>query len=74
MLGQAPNPALVVALGATLTRWSGLLGSDAEEPLRWVGTGAWLVWAVDELVRGTTPVRRVLGALVLGWQASGLLS
>lgn len=41
---------------------------DREQELRGVGTGALVVWALDELVRGATPFRRLLGAVVLGWQ------
>jgi hypothetical protein len=31
-----------------------------------------LVWALDELLRGTSPFRRVLGAVVLGAQLAAL--
>ena len=30
-----------------------------------IGKGALVVWALDELVRGASPVRRILGAVVL---------
>ena len=66
VLAQLPNPAISVFVGATLLRWSPWDAYDAE--LRWIGTGALLVWAIDELVRGDAPVRRVLGAVVLAWQ------
>jgi hypothetical protein len=31
-------------------------------------------WALDELVRGVNPFRRVLGGAVLGWFVLGLLT
>lgn len=67
VIAQAPNPAICVFIVATVLRWSPWDEYDTE--LRWIGTGALLVWAVDELVRGEAPVRRVLGAIVLAWQA-----
>ena len=70
--GQPPNPALVVALGATLVRVSGLLPPSTDEALRWFGTGAWVVWGLDELLRGASPFRRLLGGLALAWQLAGL--
>ena len=33
-----------------------------------VGMGALIVWALDELVRGVSPFRRLLGAVVLTGQ------
>ncbi|HSK26969.1 MAG TPA: hypothetical protein VK894_08680 [Jiangellales bacterium] len=73
VLGQAPNPAIGVAVGATLVRVLGVLPASADEPLRWIGTGAWLVWGLDELLRGASPFRRTLGAAVLTWQLAGLV-
>ena len=35
--------------------------------------GALLVWALDEVVRGASPFRRVLGAVVLVWQVVSLV-
>ncbi|KRC65468.1 hypothetical protein ASE12_12320 [Aeromicrobium sp. Root236] len=65
-LVQLPNPALWVWLTATALRWSQYDERDTE--LRWIGTGALIVWALDELVRGASPFRRLLGAVVLVWQ------
>lgn len=67
VLGQAPNPAILVWLAATLGRLLDV-PPEREQELRWIGTGALVVWALDELVRGASPFRRVLGAVVLGWQ------
>jgi hypothetical protein len=63
VLAQLPNAPLV-AWGA-LTLGAALLPSHAQG-LRWAGTGALVAWAADELVRGASPARRVLGLVVLG--------
>ncbi len=68
---QVPNPALCVWLLATVLRRSAYDSHDAE--LRWIGAGALIVWGLDELVRGASPFRRVLGAVVLAWQLWSLL-
>jgi len=48
------------------------LPADAEDTLRWVGAGALLVWAVDEVARGANPFRRILGGVVLAVQLVAL--
>lgn len=67
-LAQWPNPALSVWLVAVVVGWSGLLGEHATATLRSLGQGALVVWALDEVVRGSSPIRRVLGAVVLAVQ------
>ena len=72
-VAQFPNAALLVWLGATVLQlvWDPrVAGHDA---LRWVSTGALVVWAGDEVVRGVNPFRRMLGAGVLLWTAVSLL-
>ena len=73
VVGQWPNPALVVFLLALVAR---LVVPDpaTAEALVLVGRGALLVWGLDELVRGVNPFRRVLGLGVSGWQVVGLLT
>ena len=68
-----PNPALAVSLAAVVIVWAGVLTARQEEAVHWVGQGALIVWALDELLRGASPVRRVLGALVLTVQLFRLL-
>jgi hypothetical protein len=63
-----PNPALVVWLLTVIVGWTGTLADDRARRLDAVGQGALVVWALDELVRGASPVRRVLGAVVLAVQ------
>ncbi|MDX6276641.1 MAG: hypothetical protein QOJ72_769 [Nocardioidaceae bacterium] len=71
VLFEFPNPALWVFAAATLLRWSAYDAHDAE--LRWIGNGALIVWGLDELARGRAPWRRLLGAIVLGWELWHLL-
>jgi hypothetical protein len=65
VLAQAPNPPLLVWLATVLVGWTGVLDGDRATTLTRIGQGALVVWAVDELARGVTPARRVLGAVVL---------
>ena len=67
-LAQWPNPALAVWLVAVVVGWTGVLGDARTATLAGVGQGALIVWALDELVRGASPFRRLLGAVVLAGQ------
>ncbi len=72
VVAQFPNPPLWVFAAATLLRWSPYGAHDSE--LRWIASGALIVWGLDELVRGDAPWRRLLGAVVLGWQLWNLFA
>ncbi len=72
-LAQLPNPALSVWLVTVVVGWTGVLGSDRATALAAVGQGALIVWALDEVVRGASPARRVLGAVVLTVQMVRIL-
>ena len=65
VIAQRPNPPLVVFLAATAVRIAldpqGTVGSA----VRAVAIVAIVWWSVDEILRGTTPFRRVLGVTVL---------
>jgi hypothetical protein len=63
-----PNPALAVWLLCTVVGWTDVLDPERGETLSAIGMGALVVWALDELVRGASPVRRILGAVVLAAQ------
>lgn len=67
-LAQWPNPALSVWLVAVLVGWTGVLGATRGATLADLGRGALVVWALDELIRGASPIRRLLGAVVLAMQ------
>ena len=64
-IAQAPNPPLVVAfVGFVMARLSeGAIGDVGW----WVATIGIGWWAVDEIVRGVNPWRRVLGLAGVGW-------
>lgn len=52
-----------------LVRWTGVVDDAAlNSKITTLGQGALLVWALDELVRGTNPLRRLLGFVVLAAQ------
>ena len=72
-VAQPPNPPLYVWFAALVLRWTGALGDDHDALLVGVGRGALIVWGLDELFRGASPFRRVLGLLVLGFQVPALL-
>ena len=67
-LAQWPNPALAVWLVAVIVGWTGALGPGRTATLEAVGQGALVVWALDELARGASPARKLLGAVVLAVQ------
>jgi hypothetical protein len=70
VLIQWPNPALWVFFIALVLRWSPWDARDTE--LLWLGRGALIAWAADEILRGDALLRRLLGAVVLTWQVVGL--
>lgn len=67
-LAQWPNPALAVWLVTIGIGWTGVLGAARSATLADVGKGALVVWALDEVVRGASPFRRLLGLVVLTGQ------
>jgi hypothetical protein len=70
-LFQFPNPALWVWIVAVVLGWFDLSPAH-ETAVTGVRHGALVVWAVDEVVRGSSPFRRVLGAVVLVAQVAML--
>jgi len=71
-IAQLPNPALWIFLATVVLRR--VVPDEQEgalEVLAWVGLAALAWWALDELIRGCNPWRRLLGvggciAVVLG--------
>ncbi len=64
-VAQWPNiPLWVFIIVSVVARLSHPSGSAARLT-RAVAVGALLIWAIDEVVRGVNPFRRVLGAAVL---------
>ena len=74
VLAQPPNAALGVWLATLALRWTGWAGEQREDTLAGIGSGALIVWALDELLRGATPARRLLGATVLTAQLVGVFA
>jgi hypothetical protein len=66
-IGQRPNAALGLFLVASLGRWWLRPSGGPGRALDVVTTGALVVWAVDEMIRGVNPWRRCLGGGVLTW-------
>jgi hypothetical protein len=72
VVGQLPNPALCVWLAAVVLGWFDLSARHAVA-IDGVRDGALVVWALDELVRGASRFRRLLGAVVLTAQLVALV-
>jgi hypothetical protein len=70
-LWQWPNPALWVWLVTVVLGWFDLSAAHAST-VDGIRSGALLVWALDELVRGSSPFRRTLGGVVLAAQLAML--
>lgn len=73
-IGQWPNASLLLFLGAWTLRWVLNPSDGLDTVLTVVATGALMIWALDELVRGVNPWRRILGGGVLVWQVAGLVT
>ena len=71
-LWQLPNPALCVWL-VTLVLGRFDLSAAHATAVDGVRHGALLVWALDEVVRGASPFRRLLGAVILAAQLASLV-
>src|SRR3954447_16831878 len=71
-LWQPPNPALSVWLVTVLLGWTNLSAAHATT-VKGVRHGALVVWSLDEVVRGASPFRRILGAVVLAAQVAMLV-
>lgn len=71
-LWQLPNPALCVWLVTLVLGWFELSAAHATA-VDGIRQGALLVWALDEVVRGASPFRRTLGAVVLATQLATLV-
>lgn len=74
VVAQPPNLTLWLWIAAVLVRAvfdpAGTLGTA----VRVVGVVALLAWALDEVVRGVNPWRRLLGALVIAGQVAVLVT
>jgi hypothetical protein len=73
-VAQAPNPPLAILLVTIGLRLVVPDGSSAESALGWIGLGALAWWALDEVIRGVNPWRRLLGLGGCLLVISGLVS
>lgn len=70
---QVPNLPLALFLVARGLEWLLSPHGAVHAVLHWGGTAALVWWAVDEVARGSSPFRRVLGGVVLVLLAVSLL-
>ena len=61
VVAQAPNPPLWIFLATVVARWFVDESSGVFDGLRAVGLASLGWWALDEVVRGVNPWRRLLG-------------
>ena len=73
VVAQVPNLPLAVFLIAALAGRVLDLRGGVATAVTVLATGALLVWALDEVVRGVNPFRRALGAVVAAVTVVGLL-
>ena len=71
-LWQFPNPALCVWLVTLVLGWLELSAAHAAA-VAGIRQGALLVWSLDEVIRGDSPFRRTLGAVILAFQIATLV-
>jgi hypothetical protein len=72
-VAQAPNLPLCVFIGAVVVRRLADPEGTAGAAVDVVAGVALAAWAVDEIVRGVNPWRRILGATVLAATVAGVV-
>jgi hypothetical protein len=72
-IAQFPNWPLFAIGVAWVVGLLATSGSAAADVAAAVGTGLWLFWGADELIRGVNPWRRLLGTGVIVWQVGNLV-
>jgi len=73
-IAQFPNVPLSVFLVAVVVRWVAHPSGTAGTVVDVVAAVALITWAVDEVVRGVNPWRRMLGGGVLAYAVVGTLT
>ena len=74
VIAQPPNLPLAIFIAATAVRLIVRPEGDLGTATSVIGTGALAWWAADEILRGDSPFRRVLGAVVLVATVIGALT
>ena len=73
-IAQRPNIPLAVFLGSLVVRGIAHPTGAAGRTVDVVGTAALVLWALDEVLRGVNPFRRLLGGTVLVGQVLTLVA
>lgn len=73
-IAQFPNWPIWCIGACWLARLALTDGSTAHDIAGWAIRALWLFWGTDELVRGVNPWRRLLGATVIVWQATAIVT
>jgi hypothetical protein len=73
-IAQVPNVALAVFLVASALRRFLDPDGGLDTGLKLAATGALIWWAVDELLRGVNPWRRLLGGFVMAVHVASLVA
>lgn len=73
VIAQLPNPPLWVFLATVGARWFLPTGSAARTIVDWVGVVALAWWALDEVLRGVNPFRRLLGLAGAAFVVAGVV-
>ena len=60
-VAQFPNPPLWIYLATVVARWVLPAIGTARTVSSWIGLAALAWWALDEVIRGVNPWRRMLG-------------
>ena len=74
VIAQFPNVALWIFLGSVVVRAFVADGTPTDSVAAWVGAGALTWWALDEVIRGVNPWRRVLGIGGCGFAIARVIS
>jgi hypothetical protein len=69
---QLPNIPILLYFATVAGRWFVDDASTLDGMLLWAGTILLAWWSVDEIVRGASPFRRVLGAIVAVYVVVGV--
>ncbi len=70
VIAEKPNPPLIGFMAAKAVQ---IVAPGAISTIAaWISAALLAYWAIDEIVRGSSPWRRTLGATVLAWQALNL--
>ena len=72
-IGQRPNAAIIIFAVAWAARRILVPTGSVGTALDVIVTGSLAFWALDELIRGVNPWRRILGVVVLTFVIVGLV-